>query len=215
VNWLLRNWPHILDLTGQHLELAGVPLLVGLLLSVPLGWLANRSGAARGLLLSASGVLYTIPSLALLVVLPAVLGTKILNPVNVMVALTLYTIALLVRSVTDALASVPGQVVAAANAMGFRPVRRFLTVELPLAVPVVVAGLRVAAVSNISLVSVGALIGVGGLGELFTDGFQLQFITPIVVGIIGSVLLALLADGVLLVAGRALTPWDRGVSRAR
>jgi osmoprotectant transport system permease protein len=215
VSWLVRNWPHIMGLTGQHLELAGVPLLAGLVLSLPLGWLANRSKAARGLLLSVSGVLYTIPSLALLVVLPAVLGTKILNPVNVMVALTLYTIALLVRSVTDALASVPGHVVAAANAMGFRPARRFLTVELPLAVPVVVAGLRVAAVSNISLVSVGALIGVGGLGELFTDGFQLQFVTPIVVGIVGSAVLALVADAVLLVAGRALTPWDRGVRRVR
>ncbi|GDY31253.1 ABC transporter permease [Gandjariella thermophila] len=214
MSWLARNWPHILDLVRQHLELAGVPLLAGLLLSVPLGWLANRSVAARGLLLSVSGVLYTIPSLALLVVLPAVIGTKILNPVNVMVALTVYTIALLVRSVTDALGSVPTHVVSAADAMGFRPLRRFLTVELPLAVPVVVAGLRVAAVSNISLVSVGALIGVGGLGELFTDGFQLQFLTPIVVGIVGSVLLALLADAVLLVAGRALTPWERGARRA-
>jgi osmoprotectant transport system permease protein len=209
MNWVLRNWPHIAELARQHLELALVPLLAGLVLALPLGWLANRSTTAKGLLLSASGVLYTIPSLALLVVLPAVLGTKILDPVNVMVALTLYTLALLVRSVTDALASVPGHVVAAANAMGYRPVRRFLTVELPLAVPVVVAGLRVAAVSNISLVSVGALIGVGGLGDLFTDGFQLQFVTPIVVGIVGSVLLALLADAALLLAGRLLTPWRR------
>src|SRR5207244_3693712 len=123
MSWVLRNWPHIAELTRQHLELALIPLLAGLVLALPLGWLANRSTTAKGFLLSASGVLYTIPSLALLVVLPAVLGTKILDPVNVIVALTVYTLALLVRSVTDALASVPGHVVAAANAMGYRPVR--------------------------------------------------------------------------------------------
>jgi osmoprotectant transport system permease protein len=214
VSWLARNWVHIADLTRQHVVLALVPVVIGLVVAVPLGWLSSRSAAVRGTLLSVSGVLYTIPSLALIVVLPGILGTKILNPINVIAALSIYAAALLVRSVTDALAAVPERVVAAATAMGYRPVRRFFTVELPLVVPLVVAGLRVAAVSSISLVSVGALIGVGGLGELFTDGFQLDFVTPIIAGIVGSIALALVTDGVLLLIGRVLTPWARAGRRA-
>jgi osmoprotectant transport system permease protein len=214
VSWLARNWVHIADLTGQHVVLALVPVVIGLVVAVPLGWLASRSTAVRAPLLSVSGVLYTIPSLALIVVLPGILGTKILNPINVITALSIYAAALLVRSVTDALTAVPEPVVAAATAMGYRPVRRFFTVELPLVVPLVVAGLRVAAVSSISLVSVGALIGVGGLGQLFTDGFQLDFVTPIIAGIVGSIALALVTDGVLLLIGRMLTPWARAGRRA-
>jgi osmoprotectant transport system permease protein len=184
-------------------------VLVGLVLAVPLGWLANRSRVARAILIPTAGVLYTIPSLVLFIVLPAILGTKILNPVNVVVALAIYTVALLVRSVADALAAVPSMVVAAATAMGFRPTRRFVSVEFPLAVPVLVAGLRVATVSNISLVSIGAVIGLGGLGLLFTDGYQRNFPTEVITGIVLSVLLALLADAVLLTLGRWATPWSR------
>jgi osmoprotectant transport system permease protein len=150
----------------------------------------------------------------LFIVLPSILGTKILNPINVVVALTIYTVALLVRSVADALAAVPSVVIAAATAMGFKNLRRFATVEFPLAVPVLVAGLRVATVSNISLVSVGAAIGIGGLGQLFTDGYDRSFPTEIVTGIALSMLLALLADAVLLSVGRMATPWNRvGVGR--
>ncbi|MGH3586814.1 MAG: ABC transporter permease, partial [Pseudonocardia sp.] len=159
--------------------------------------------------------LFTVPSIALFVLLPSVLGTRILDPVNIIVALALYTVALLVRSVADALAAVPAIVVAAATAMGFRPGRRFVSVELPLAVPVLIAGLRVATVSNISLVSVGALIGVGGLGELFTDGFQRNFPTEIIIGIVLTVLLALAADAALLGVGRVATPWSRAGAGAR
>jgi osmoprotectant transport system permease protein len=208
-SWIPANADRILDLTVEHLRLALVPVVVGLVLSVPLGWLANRYRSARAVLVPAAGVLYTIPSLTLFVVLPGILGTRILSEVNIIVALTIYTVALLVRSVADALAAVPGLVVAAATAMGYRPARRFLDVELPLAIPVLVAGLRVATVSSISLVSVGALIGVGGLGEFFTEGFQLQFPTEIITGIGLIVLLALAGDAVLLVLGRLLTPWSR------
>ena len=130
------------------------------------------------------------------------------------VALTIYTVALLVRSIADALAAVPAMVVAAATAMGFRPARRFVEVELPLSVPVLIAGLRVATVSNISLVSVGALIGVGGLGELFTDGYQRNFPTEILTGVVLTVLLALAADAALLGIGRLVTPWERTRARA-
>lgn len=214
MSWFGRNWGRVLDLTGQHLWLAMLPVLIGLVIAVPLGWAAHQWRAARGLLLSVSGILYTIPSLALFVVLPGLLGTKILDPINLVVALTVYTVALLIRSMVDALSSVPPTVIAAATAMGYRPLRRFAGVELPLAVPVLVAGLRVASVSNISLVSVGALIGRGGLGDLFTEGFQRDFLTPIVAGVLGSVVLALLADAVLLLLGRLATPWARVGGRA-
>ncbi|MGQ0480071.1 MAG: ABC transporter permease [Pseudonocardia sp.] len=208
-DWIPRNRELILGLLAEHLALSLLPVLAGLVLAVPLGWLANRSPAARAVLIPTAGVLYTIPSLVLFVVLPGILGTQILDPVNVVVALTVYTVALLVRSVADALAAVPSMVVAAATAMGFRPARRFVAVEFPLAVPVLIAGLRVAAVSNISLVSVGALIGVGGLGFLFTDGYQKDFPTEIITGIVLSMLIALLADALLLALGRVLAPWHR------
>jgi osmoprotectant transport system permease protein len=213
--WIPRNSDRIVLLLVEHVRLALIPVLVGLLLAVPIGWLANRYRPARAVLIPAAGVLYTVPSLALFVVLPGILGTRILSEVNIIVALTIYTVALLVRTVADALAAVPGLVVAAATALGYRPVRRFIDVELPLAVPVLIAGMRVATVSNISLVSVGALIGVGGLGELFTEGFQLNFPTEIVTGIVLIMLLALLGDGLLLSLGRVVTPWSRAGAGSR
>lgn len=214
-DWIPRNSGLIIGLLGEHVLLSFVPVAIGLMLSVPLGWLANRNARTRAVLVPAASLLYTIPSLALIIMLPAVLGTKILDPLNVVVALAIYTVALLVRSVADALAAVPRAVVAAATAMGYRGGRRFLTVELPLAVPVLIAGLRVATVSNISLVSVGALIGVGGLGGLFTDGYQRDFPTEIVTGIVLTVLLALAADLLLLGVGRLSAPWQRAARQDR
>ena len=125
------------------------------------------------------------------------------------------------RTVADALNSVPQVVVSSATAMGYRPGMRFLTVELPMAVPVILAGLRVAAVSSISLVTVGSVIGFGGLGKMFTEGFQREIPQETISGIVLVLLLAVVVDGLLLLAGRALTPWDRaarsrrGGSRAR
>jgi osmoprotectant transport system permease protein len=216
--WIPRNVGLLVELLGEHVMLSLVPVMIGIVVAVPLGWMANRSGSARAVLIPAAGLLYTIPSLALFVVLPGILGTQVKSPVNVIVALSIYTAALLVRTIADALAAVPSVVVAAATAMGFRPARRFVAVELPLAVPVLVAGLRVATVANISLVSVGALIGIGGLGGLFTDGYQRNIPSEIVAGIALIVLLALLADAVLLAVGRLATPWERvnrGVRRSR
>jgi osmoprotectant transport system permease protein len=207
--WIPRNVELIVDRTIEHLWLALLPVLLGLVISVPLGWLATRTALARTVLVTVTGLLYTVPSLALIVMLPLVLGTQILDPLNVVVALTIYTVALLVRSVADALDAVPPVVVAAATAMGYPPWRRFLAVELPLAVPVIVAGLRVAAVSNTSLVTVGALVGLGGLGQLFTEGFQRDIPSEILTGIVVVLLLALVLDALLLALGRAVTPWTR------
>jgi osmoprotectant transport system permease protein len=209
VTWVLGNLEQIRDLTLEHLWFALLPVVIGLLLAIPLGWLANRSRLGRTLTINVSGLLYTVPSLALFVLLPPLLGTRILDPINVIVALTIYVVALLVRTVADALSAVPTVIVNAATAMGYTPLRRFLAVELPLSVPVVLAGLRVAAVSSISLVTVGAVIGFGGLGRMFTDGFQRDIPEEIITGIVLVLLIALIVDGLLLLLGRALTPWDR------
>ncbi len=209
MNWVLGNLGLIGDLTLEHLAFALPPVVLGLVLAVPLGWLANRTKIGRTLTINVAGLLYTVPSLALFVLLPPLLGTRILDPANVVVALTVYTVALLVRTVADALSAVPQVVVNAATAMGYPPLRRFLAVELPLSIPVVVAGLRVAAVSSISLVTVGAVIGFGGLGKMFTDGFQRDIPQEIITGIVLVLLLALVVDGLLVLLGRVLTPWDR------
>jgi len=209
MGWVSGNLPQIRDLTLEHLFFALPPVVIGLVLAVPLGWLANRTRTGRTLMINIAGLLYTIPSLALFVLLPPILGTRILDASNVIIALTVYTLALLVRTVADALTAVPQVVVNAATAMGYGPLRRFVAVELPLSVPVILAGLRVAAVSSISLVTVGALLGFGGLGKMFTDGFQRGIPVEIVTGIVLVLLLALVIDGLLLLLGRVLTPWDR------
>jgi osmoprotectant transport system permease protein len=202
----------LVQLTLDHIYLAGLPLLVGLVLAIPLGWLSLRRKWLYGPVIASTGLLYTIPSLALFILLPGILGTRILDPVNVVVAMTLYTIALLTRTVADGLSSVPENVRQAATAMGFSTVRRLFRVELPLAVPVIAAGLRVAAVSNVSIVSVAALVGVQQLGILFTDGFNRNAMGPIVVGVLACLFLALLFDAIILGVTALLTPWQRAVS---
>jgi len=208
VTWFRDHLGDVWSLTFQHTYLAGVPLIIGLLIALPLGWLARRYRGLYPLLIVGTGLLYTIPSLALFIMLPLLLGTKVLDPNNVVIAMTIYTVALLVRTVADGLGSVPDVVNQAATAMGYRRVRRFVSVELPLAVPVISAGLRVAAVSNVSIVSVAALIGVAQLGSLFTDGFNRAFLDPIIVGVLACVLLALVFDVVILGVTRLVTPWQ-------
>ncbi|RVW10847.1 ABC transporter permease [Prescottella agglutinans] len=215
MRWLIDNFPRVLDLTREHLQLALLPLLLGLVIAVPLGTAVRRVPWLRRVTVVVASIAFTIPSLALFVTVPSVLGLSILDPANVVIALTVYSTALLVRAVPEALDAVPDDVVDASTAMGFTAVRRALTVELPLALPVLVANVRVVAVTNISLVSVGALIGVGGLGELFTEGYQRDYPEQIVAGIIAIVALALAFDAALYVAGRLLTPWERPGSRAR
>lgn len=209
MTWLPTHLEDVTRLLLQHIWLAGVPLLIGLALAIPLGWAANRWRAAYPAIITASGLLYTIPSLALFVLMPIILGTKILDPVNVVVAMTVYTVALLARTVADGLASVPSDVANAATAMGYRGLRRLFAVELPIAVPVVAAGLRVAAVSNVSIVSVASLIGVNQLGDLLVDGYNRIIPEELYVGIVASILLALAFDAVILLAQRVLTPWRR------
>ena len=209
MTWLADNWRTVLDLAAAHLYLAGVPLVLGLVVSLPLGWAAKRWSRSYPAIITATGLLYTIPSLALFVIMPIVLGTKILDPLNVVVAMTIYTVALLVRTVADGLRAVPDHIEQAATAMGYKGLRRLFGVELPLAVPVIASGLRVAAVSNVSIVSVASLLGVSQLGDLLVDGYNRVIWGELVTGILACVALALLLDLVIVAGSHLLTPWLR------
>lgn len=208
--WISRNTDVILSLLGQHVLLSIVPVLIAFVVSLPLGYLVFKTGRAANVLLALTGVIYAIPSLALFVAMPLILHTKILNPLNVAAALAVYSIALLVRSVVDGLKSVPAAVKQSAEAMGYGWFRRLFGVELPIAMPVIFAGLRVVTVSNIALVSVAAVVGSGALGQLFDRGLSSNFYTPIIVGLVLSLLLALLADALILLIQRGTLPWARG-----
>ncbi len=209
MTWLADNWQVVLDLAGQSLYLAGIPLVIGFVVSIPLGWAASRWSRAYPAIITTTGLLYTIPSLALFVIMPIVLGTKILDPVNVIVAMTIYTVALLVRTVADGLNAVPDDIAQAATAMGYKGVRRLFGVELPLAAPVIAAGLRVAAVSNVSIVSIATLIGVSQLGDLLVDGYNRVIWGELITGIVSCILLALALDAVIVLGTRMVTPWLR------
>ncbi|MGH3352887.1 MAG: ABC transporter permease [Nocardioides sp.] len=209
-SYLVTNRGDVLTALGQHIWLALLPVAIAFLLALPLGALAHHYLPVRHVALNVGSVLYTVPSLALLLLLPGLIGTSVLDPVNVVIALTLYSLALLVRTTADGLAAVDETVLQAATAMGYRPVRRWFAVQLPLALPVILAGLRVATVANVSMVSVAALIGIGGLGQLFTRGFQLGFyLPPIVIGLVLSVALAVIADLLIVGTQRRLTPWTQ------
>lgn len=209
MNYLLTHLDDAWELTVIHLYLSLLPLALGLAIAVPLGALVHRRPLLRRVTTITASIVFTIPSLALFVVLPLIIPTTILSPTNVIVALTLYTVALLVRAVPEALDAVPASVLDAATAVGYRPLTRMLKVQLPLAIPVLVASLRVVAVTNISMVSVGSVIGIGGLGTWFTEGYQSDKSDQIVAGIIAIFVLALVIDTLIMLAGKLATPWTR------
>ena len=209
VDYISDSWDTILGDLGEHIVLSVVPVALGLCCALPLGWWAARRPALTSVLLSMGGIAYSIPSIALFVVLPPVFGYDIISMTNVIVALTIYATALLVRNVIDGLESVPDDVRLSATALGYGRLSRLTGVELPVAVPVITAGLRVVTVTTVSMVSVGGLIGIGGLGNLFFEGLRSDFMAPIVVGLVLSVLLALTLDFVIVLGQRWLTPWVR------
>ncbi|MDT0157708.1 ABC transporter permease [Microbacterium sp. ARD32] len=210
MTWVGDNLELILTLTLTHLRQSAIPIVLGLILSVPLGWVAWRYRLVRGPVIVLTGLLYTIPSLALLILLPSILGISTTSEPNLVVALTIYAIAILVRAVADGLDSVDPDVRQAATAMGYAAPRRFFAVELPLAGPVILAGLRVAAVSTIALATVGILVGAPeNLGYLFTNGLQRRIIAEVLAGVVAVVVIALIIDGLLVLLGRMLMPWTR------
>lgn len=213
-DWLGRNVEPIAELTVEHIGLAIIPVVAAFILAIPIGYLVYKTGPVANVLVAVLGVIYSIPSLALFVTMPLILGTKILSPLNIVVALAVYTLALLIRNVVDGLRAVPESVRQSATATGYGPLRRLFGIELPLAMPVIFAGLRVATVSNIALVSLAAMIGQGALGELFSQGMQSDFYTPVIVGIVLILILALIFDGIILLIQRGALPWARKRSAA-
>jgi osmoprotectant transport system permease protein len=215
VNWVLDNLDLIGALAVEHLRQSAIAIVAGFVLSVPLGWLAFRYTKLRGTVLVVIGLLYTIPSFALFALLTTVLGIPYLSELNLVIALTIYAVAIMTRSVTDGLVSVDAVTRSAAIAVGFGAWRRFWTVDFPLSGPVVLAGLRVTAMSTISLATVGALIGVQNLGYLFTNGSQRRIIAEVFAGVVAVVVIAVLVDLLIMLAGRMLMPWTRRTSPRR
>ena len=208
MTWLSSNGGLIGSLTLAHLWIALPAIALSVLISVPIArWAAfSRRG---GWVLSALSALYAVPSLPLLIVIPVIVGVALRSPANMVIVLTLYGVAVLVRQVAEGFRAIPRATLQAANACGYSLPRRFVEVELPLATPVIVAGTRVVATSTVSLVTVGAFIGVRSLGTLFTDGFQRGIIAEVVAGLVATVLLALVIDALVQGVGWALTPWTR------
>lgn len=197
----------ILSALGQHVTLTVVSVAIGLALSAPLALLARRSRPARGLVLGGATAIYTIPSLALYSLLVPYTG---LSFATVVVGLALYSLTILVRNIVAGLDGVPEDVREAARGMGLSPARTLLRVELPLALPTVFAGLRVATVSTVALVTVGFVVGYGGLGNLISEGLRTLFKAQVLTASVLCVLVAVTADLLLLGLQRLLTPWQRG-----
>ncbi len=202
--WVADHRGLILELVRAHVELTVLAVVFGLVLSFPLALAARRWRRLGGPIVSATGVLYAIPSLALFALLLPWTG---LTRTTALIGLVSYTLLILVRNIVAGLDGVAPEVFEAATAMGMRAPLRLLSVELPLALPAVVAGIRVATVTTIGLVTVAALIGHGGLGQLILDGLNRDFPTPLVVGSTLSVALAAVADLTLVGAQRLLSPW--------
>src|SRR6202045_2468652 len=214
--WIRWSWisGHVDVITAallQHIQLTLIAVVIGLLIAIPLGLMAWRSRIFRGPIFTLTGILYTIPSLALFAFLLPFTGLTILTAE---IGLVGYTLLILVRNIVVGLNSVPVDVREAARGMGFRPLAELARVDLPLAIPAIMAGVRIATVTTIGLVTVTALIGEGGLGSLIYDGLLRDFHTPLVVGTVLSVALAVVADLSLASAERIFTPWSRARATA-
>ena len=211
MTWVLNNLGLIGELTVSHLRQSLIALVAGFVLSIPLGWVAWRYRLVRSSVITITGLLFTIPSLALLILMPVITGWySIVSETNLIVALAIYAVAILVRAVADGLDSVDAGVRQASTALGYGSFRRFWAVEFPLAGPVILAGLRVASASTIALATVGILVGIQNIGYLFTNGLQRRIIPEVFTGVLAVVIIALLIDLLLVVAGRLLMPWTRG-----
>jgi osmoprotectant transport system permease protein len=212
VTWVLNNLGLIGELTVSHLRQSLIALVAGFVLSIPLGWVAWRYRLVRSSVITITGLLYTIPSLALLILMPVVTGWySIVSETNLIVALAIYAVAILVRAVADGLDSVDAGVRQASTALGYGSFRRFWAVEFPLAGPVILAGLRVASASTIALATVGILVGIQNIGYLFTNGLQRRIIPEVFTGVLAVVVIALVIDLLLVIAGRLLMPWTRSM----
>jgi osmoprotectant transport system permease protein len=214
-DWIAEHLDDVADKTWQHLQLLVIPLAAGFVIAFALAILALRRPGTIGPVTAVTGLLYTIPSLAAFAILIPITG---LSLVTAIIPLTAYTLLILYVNIVAGFRSVPADVIEAADAMGYTGWTRALGVQLPLAVPLIMAGVRVAAVTTIGLVTVAAIIGgnrFGGLGQFITEGLQTDFDTKIYLGALGSVILAFFVDGLLVGLQRWLTPWARARSGDR
>jgi osmoprotectant transport system permease protein len=210
-DWLCGQYlsdyrPELTDATVQHLWITVVSVAAGLAVALPLALLARRSPRFESLVVGGTTIVYTIPSLALFSLLLPITG---LSATTVIIGLALYSLTILVRNVLAGLRAVPADVVESARGVGYSETRLLTRVELPLALPVIMAGLRVATVSTVALVTVGSIVSYGGLGNLLLSGFNSNFKAQILTASVLCVLLAVAFDLVLVVLQRALTPWTR------
>lgn len=205
-SWIARHSDDIAAQLLQHVELTAYALFFGFIIAFPMALAAIRWPRLYGPSLALTGVLFTIPSLALLILLIPFTG---LSMATSLIGLTIYTLLILFRNIVEGLRGVPYEVREAARALGHSRAGQLFMVELPIALPVIIAGVRIAAVTTIGLVTVTALIGQGGLGQLFITGFTLHFTTPLIVGFVLSVLLAITLDLILVALLWLCAPWQR------
>jgi len=204
-DWIVSNAEEIGQRLGEHVLMVVASVVIGFVISFGLAMVARRYPQTYGSILGVAGTIYAIPSLALFVLLIPLTGLSVTTGI---VALVLYTLLILFRNIVTALEGVPPDVIEAANGMGYGAGQRFWRVELPIAMPIIVAGLRIATVTTIGLVTITTFIGLGGLGYLIINsGTRRFFPTSIYVGVLLCVLLAVLADLALLWLQRRLTPW--------
>lgn len=212
MTWVLENLQLIGDRTLAHIGLSLPAVVLTFVLSIPLGWLANRLRGGRGAFVGVLGILYAIPSLALFPITALILGVNLRSNENVVFVLVLYGIAVMARSASDGLASIDPDIIQSAVAMGYGRWRRFWTVELPLAGPVLLAGMRVVSVSTVSLVTVSGALGSVNLGLLFLDGFQRDIPEEILAGTVATIIIALVFDALIVLLGRVLMPWQKALA---
>ena len=212
--WILDHLDNIAIAIVQHLQLTILPLLIGFILAMFLSIWAIRQPRAYGPMTATAGILYTIPSLAAFAILRPIFG---LSLVTALIPLTTYTLLILIRNNVAGFRAVPADVLEAAEGMGYTRRQRLLHVELPLAVPLILSGVRLASVTLIGLATVAAVLGesFGGLGQLITEGLQTFFPTKYLLGAVLSVALAFLADGLFILIERWVTPWAHIKSTAR
>lgn len=209
MTWLDLNRDLVWELLGQHLRLAVPAVLISVVVAIVLGRLAWRLPRVGAVVLGVASLLYSVPALPLLIVIPVILSIPLRSETNLIVALAVYGTALLAGTAADAFRSVDVRVREAAEAMGYSRRGIFWRVDLPLALPVLVSGIRVVAVSTVSLVTIGALVGISSLGSLLTDGFQRNIREEVAVGVVGTMLVAILLDLLIVALGALLTPWER------
>ena len=207
VDYLRNDKAFVLDMLEQHVRLTVEAVVLALIVALPLALVARRWRRAAGPILAVAGVAYTIPSLALFAVLAPFTGFTLER--TVLIGLVMYALLVLVRNIVVGLQGVPADVVEAARGMGYGGARLLWRIELPLALPAILTGVRIATVTTIALVTIGIITGNGGLGQVIYRGFQSDYRAQVVAGTLLCIALALLADLLLLLLGRALTPWSR------